>query len=88
MNDSFTKVLDGTFDLIDRKIPDHHLKAKFVVDVKQAIMTAHEEAVREARIDEVKRAMGTPKDGQMGYAQLEERLATLSEPKNKETGDE
>lgn len=39
--------LDELFSLIDRKIPEHHLKAEFLADCKQAIKKLLSETVLE-----------------------------------------
>jgi hypothetical protein len=58
-SDDLDKWLDNLFDLIDRKIPEHHLKAKFIDDVKTAIRTRIAAEVRAAERKMLEYAQGT-----------------------------
>lgn len=46
--------LDNLFDLIDRKIPEHHLKAKFIADCKQSVKSKLNEAIENLEIEHIK----------------------------------
>lgn len=53
------KSVDALFELIERKIPEHHLKAEFIADCKQAI----EQLIKERVVAELK---NIPEDGNYG----------------------
>lgn len=71
--------LDSLFDLIERKIPDHHLKPKFIADCKIAIKNKIVDELQEAK----KWATKADTADQV-WQQLDDRIAEL----NKLVGDQ
>lgn len=83
--------LDALFDLVERKMPDHHLKAKFIADCKQSIRNWNAQEATKAVVAELKKFEKFTHNGRGTIlwemdelaTRLNDRIAQLTDEKGK-----